>query len=199
MKAIQWNELELDEISDWPLLPQCLVLLLLSAILSVAGYWYFVLPEKENLVHLKNTEMDLRSQFVRRANQVSALPEVKKQLDELNVRYAEVLEQLPVESELGTLLADINDIGVANGLSFQRIQWAPRIEHGLYYELPIQLELTGGYEEIGRFTADIAHLSRIVTLSDFNLSLVKQSGNTAVLSLSVKAKTYRFKPVKELS
>jgi type IV pilus assembly protein PilO len=199
MKPVQWNELELDEITDWPLLPQALVLLVVSCILMVAGYWYFVLPEKENLMNLQRTEADLRTQFVRRANQVSALPEVKEQLDELNLRYADVLEQLPVESELATLLSDINDIGVSNGLSFQRIQWAPRIQHGLYYELPIQLELSGGYEEIGRFTADVAHLSRIVTLSDFKLSVVKQVGKKVTLSLSVKAKTYRFKAIKELS
>ncbi len=199
MKPTQWNELELDEITDWPLIPQIVVLLVVSCLLVAAGYWYFVLPEKTHLMNLKRTESELRSQFVQRANQVSALPEVKGQLDELNLRYAEVLEQLPEESELATLLADINDIGVSNGLSFQRIQWAPRIEHGLYYELPIQLELSGGYEEIGRFTADIAHLSRIVTLSDFKLSVVKQVGKKVTLSLSVKAKTYRFKAIKDFS
>lgn len=72
-----------------------------------------------------------------------ALPRVKEQVTELNRRYNEMIEQLPEEQELASLLAGINDIGVNNGLVFQSIKWAPRVEHELYYELPINMQLTG--------------------------------------------------------
>ena len=170
----------------------------MSLLLSVVGYWYFLIPEQDALDALIRQESGLRTQVVQRANQVSALPVVKTQLDELSLRYESVLKQLPVESELANLLSDINDIGVSNGLEFQRIEWAPRIEHKLYYELPIQLKLTGTYEQIGAFSADVAQLSRIVTLNDFKLDVIKQNANDVILSLSVSARTYRFKSMGEM-
>ncbi len=192
------NELELDDIADWPIGAQSLVIIIMSILLSVVGYWYFLIPKQHDLDRLIRQESDLRTQVVQRANQVSALPIVRTQLDELSLRYESVLKQLPVESELANLLADINDIGVSNGLEFQRIEWAPRIEHKLYYELPIQLKLTGTYEQIGAFSAQIAKLSRIVTLNDFKLNVIKQVDDNVILSLSVSARTYRFKSMGDI-
>ena len=192
------NELELDDIADWPIGAQSLVIIIMSILLSVVGYWYFLIPKQHDLDRLIRQESDLRTQVVQRANQVSALLIVRTQLDELSLRYESVLKQLPVESELANLLADINDIGVSNGLEFQRIEWAPRIEHKLYYELPIQLKLTGTYEQIGAFSAQIAKLSRIVTLNDFKLNVIKQVDDNVILSLSVSARTYRFKSMGDI-
>ena len=104
-----------------------------------------------------------------------------------------MINQLPVEKELASLLSGINDIGIRNGLEFQRIQWAPRIERRWYYELPLNMQLTGSYEQIGQFAASIAKLSRIVTLKDFDLKVVEQKGQQETLSLKVSASTYRFK------
>lgn len=44
-----WQELELDEITDWPLLPQSLVVFLLVIVLLAGGYWAFVKPDKQRL------------------------------------------------------------------------------------------------------------------------------------------------------
>ena len=197
-----WQDLELDEITEWPLQAQALVAGLFAILIAAVGYWYWLSPMQDELERFKQTEVELRQQLVRRANQVAALPKVKQQIEELKDRYQHVVEQLPEEEELASLLADVNDIGIRNGLEFQRIEWAPRVEHPLYFELPISIVLTGKYEDIGKFSADIAHLPRIVTLNDIDLERTKNTrrGNTArtverteLLSLKVSATTYRFK------
>ncbi len=171
-----WQELELDEITEWPLLPQCLVAVILAAVLSAFGYWYWVSPMNDQLEQMKQKEQTLKTQLVSRASQVAALPRVKEQVAELNRRYHEMIEQLPEEQELASLLSGINDIGVNNGLVFQSIKWAPRVEHELYYELPINMQLTGNYEQIGKFAEAIARLPRIVNLNNAELSRVKPLG-----------------------
>ncbi|PSV25755.1 MULTISPECIES: type 4a pilus biogenesis protein PilO [unclassified Photobacterium] len=189
-----WQELELDEITEWPLLPQCIVATVLAVALSAFGYWYWVSPKNDQLEQMKQKEQTLKSQLVSRASQVAALPRVKEQVAELNRRYNEMIEQLPEEQELASLLAGINDIGVNNGLVFQSIKWAPRVEHELYYELPINMQLTGNYEQIGKFAEAIARLPRIVNLNNAELSRVKPLGQPdETLSLKVSATTYRFK------
>ena len=67
-----------------------------------------------------------------------------------------------------------------------------------YAELPISLKVTGKYHDIGAFAADIASLSRIVTLHDMNLTVqagpreAARSASTAVLTLEASARTYRY-------
>ncbi|KJF87068.1 type 4a pilus biogenesis protein PilO [Photobacterium phosphoreum] len=190
---IDWRELELDEITEWPLLPQGLIALLVTLLLSALGYWYWLTPLTAELEQQKQQEITLRAQLVTRAAQVAALPRVKEQVVELNRRYQEVVEQLPEEQELASLLASINDIGVQNGLIFQSIKWASRIEHDLYYELPLNMQLTGSYQQIGQFAEAIARLPRIVNLRNVELARVDNQGFDELLSLTVSAITYRFK------
>lgn len=189
-----WQDLDINEIGEWPFIPQCLFAFILAVILSGAGYWYWINPMNDQLEQMKQKEQTLKSQLVSRASQVAALPRVKEQVEELNRRYQEMIEQLPEEQELASLLAGINDIGVNNGLVFQSIKWAPRVEHELYYELPINMQLTGNYEQIGQFAEAIARLPRIVNLNNAELRRVKPLGQAdETLSLKVSATTYRFK------
>lgn len=190
---IDWRELELDEITEWPLLPQCLIAVVMTLLLSVFGYWYWLTPLTAVLDQQKQQEITLREQLVSRAAQVAALPRVKEQVIELNRRYQDVIQQLPEEQELASLLASINDIGIENGLIFQSIKWASRIEHDLYYELPLNMQLTGSYQQIGQFAEAIARLPRIVNLRNVELARVDSQGLEELLSLTVSATTYRFK------
>jgi type IV pilus assembly protein PilO len=192
-----WQDLDFDEITEWPRGPQSVVALLLSLVVVAVGYWYWLTPLQAELTQLKQTEVELRSRVINRASQVAALPTVKQQIDELNKRYQTVIVQLPVERELASLLSDINDIGVNNGLEFQGIQWADRIEKAQYHELPLNMQLTGNYEQIGQFAASIAHLPRIVTLKNVDLKVTEHGQNKNTLSLKVSASTYRFKVTPE--
>jgi type IV pilus assembly protein PilO len=192
-----WQDLDVDEITEWPLVPQSVVVFLLSLIVVAVGYWYWLTPLQDELTQLKQTEVELRSRVISRASQVAVLPAVKQQIAELNQRYQAVIIQLPVEKELASLLSGINDIGVNNGLEFQGIQWTARIEKEQYYELPLTMQLTGNYEQIGKFAASIAHLPRIVTLQNVALTVTEQGTNKNTLSLKVSASTYRFKATRD--
>jgi type IV pilus assembly protein PilO len=59
-----------------------------------------------------------------------------------------------------------------------------------YAELPIALRVTGKYHDMGAFAADIAHLSRIVTLN--NLSIAPTGKETGVLAMDATARTFRY-------
>ncbi|OZS43654.1 type 4a pilus biogenesis protein PilO [Photobacterium sanguinicancri] len=193
----QWQDLELDEILEWPFGPQCVVLVLIVALLSGSGHWYWQQPLNDELEQLKQTEIELRTKISNRAAQVAALPKMQAQVEELNRRYQQVIKQLPEEDELASFLAGVNDVGVRNGLDFQRIEWAPTREDQWYYELPINMEVTGNYQQMGRFASSVAKLSRIVTLKDIDLSVVSLTPDEQILSLRVSASTYRFKPPTE--
>jgi type IV pilus assembly protein PilO len=60
-----------------------------------------------------------------------------------------------------------------------------------YAELPISIKVSGRFHDMGSFAADIANLSRIVTLHNMNIVGVRTdpSGN---LSMEAVARTYRY-------
>jgi len=66
-----------------------------------------------------------------------------------------------------------------------------------YAELPISIRVTGSYHDIGLFAADIANLSRIVTLN--NLTLNPQRDREGVLTMDGVAKTYRYLDPEEVA
>ncbi|MBY8316626.1 type 4a pilus biogenesis protein PilO [Vibrio fluvialis] len=186
------QELELDEIAEWPLLPQLAVLLLLVLALQGAGYWLYMLPKQDALEGLKQQEQTLKSTIRIKASKVATLPKLKVQLDELAERYDFLLRQLPVQKELASMLASANELGLENTLTFTRIDWGEKQNQEFLYRLPLNIELTGNYHNIGDFSEAIARLPRIINFDDVDWQRVSQESST--LHFRVRAYTYQFKP-----
>ncbi|NVN82234.1 MULTISPECIES: type 4a pilus biogenesis protein PilO [unclassified Vibrio] len=185
------QELDIDEITEWPLLPQLLVILVLMILIQGVGTWLYVLPLDDELQQMKQQEQTLKTTLRIKANKVAALPKLQSQLDELTSRYDYLLEQLPVQKELASMLASVNELGLDNSLTFTRIDWGQKQNKEFLYRLPLNIELTGDYHEIGDFSAAIAKLPRIISFDDVNWQRVSQESST--LHFRVRAYTYQFK------
>ena len=101
------QELELDEISEWPLLPQLLVILLIMLLIQGAGYWFYLMPKQDEIALLKQEEETVKATLRIKANKVAVLPQIQAQLDELKERYDFLLRQLPVQKELASSLGSL--------------------------------------------------------------------------------------------
>ncbi|EHA1124909.1 fimbrial protein [Vibrio navarrensis] len=189
---VDWQDLDIDEISEWPLLPQSLVVLLLMMIIQGFGYWFYLQPEQEALQRAVEEEQNLKVALRIKANKAAALPQLQSQLDELSNRYEYLLQQLPAQKELATLLASVNELGLENDLTFTRIDWGEKLSKDFLYQLPLNIELTGDYNDIGQFSQAIAELPRIISFSDVTWQRVSLESST--LHFRVKANTYQFKP-----
>ncbi|MDE1514997.1 type 4a pilus biogenesis protein PilO [Vibrio sp. dsl-7] len=186
------QELELDEITEWPLLPQLLAILLLMLLVQGAGYWFYLMPQQDQINALKQEEQTVKATLRIKANKVAALPQIQAQLDELKQRYDFLLRQLPVQKELASMLASVNQLGLDNSLTFTRIDWGERQNQAFLYRLPLNIELTGNYHDIGDFSQAIAQLPRIIHFDDIDWQRVSQESST--LHFRVRAYTYQFKP-----
>ncbi|EMK3366426.1 TPA: type 4a pilus biogenesis protein PilO [Vibrio parahaemolyticus] len=189
---VNWQDLEMDEIAEWPLLPQFVVICLLVLLIQGVGYWFYLKPEEARLNNLIQEEQTLKVALRIKANKVAALPQLQSQLDELTTRYELLLQQLPAQKELATMLASVNELGIDNKLTFTRIDWGEKQSENFLYRLPLNIELTGDFHDIGRFSQAIATLPRIITFKDVTWQRVSQESET--LHFRVRANTYQFKP-----
>ncbi|EIO5089320.1 TPA: type 4a pilus biogenesis protein PilO [Vibrio cholerae] len=185
------QELELDEISEWPLLPQLVVILLIMLLIQGAGYWFYLMPKQDEIALLKQEEETVKATLRIKANKVAVLPQIQAQLDELKERYDFLLRQLPVQKELASMLASVNQLGLDSSLTFTRIDWGERESREFLYRLPLNIELTGSYHDIGDFSQAIAKLPRIINFDDVDWQRVSQESST--LHFRVRAYTYQFK------
>ncbi|PQJ88185.1 type IV pilus inner membrane component PilO [Aliivibrio sifiae] len=186
-----WRELDLDEITEWPLIPQLLMILLLCVFVQAAGYWFWLQPIMEDTEQLKRDEISLKTTVKYKYNQVAAMPEMENQLNELNLRYEFLAQQLPAQKELASMLSGINQVGIQNKLTFTRIDWGEKQNQEFLYKLPLNIELTGQYHDIGSFSEAIADLPRIVSLENIDIQRVSRESST--LHFRVMAYTYQFR------
>lgn len=186
--ANQFKSLDRSQPANWPLYPQLLLYIAVAVAVAAAGWFLYLKTVDEDLVAavaqeetLKNTYLDKYAQAVN----LDALEEQRKQVQ----RYVIQLEkQLPSKAEMDALLSDINQAGLGRGLQFDLFKPGTVVAKQYYAELPIDVRVSGKYHDIGQFAADIASLSRIVTLNNITLAPEKDGA----LSLSTTVKTFRY-------
>ncbi len=189
---VSLQDLDVDEITEWPLLPQLLVIFALMILIQGVGTWLYIAPLDDELQQMKQQEQTLKTTLRIKANKAAVLPKLQRQLDDLTSRYDYLLEQLPVQKELASMLASVNELGLDNKLTFTRIDWGQKQNKEFLYRLPLNIELTGDYHAIGDFSAAIAKLPRIISFNDVSWQRVSQESST--LHFRVRAYTYQFKP-----
>jgi type IV pilus assembly protein PilO len=87
---------------------------------------------------------------------------------------------------------------LGRGLDFELFRPGQVVVKDYYAELPIAIRVSGGYHDVGAFTADIANLSRIVTLHNLVIDNVGKDGVQGALYLEATARTYRYLDQAEL-
>ena len=154
------------------------------------GYNQHLKDMQLELEGVRTTEGELRTQFEAKAFQVANLDALRDQLKEMEEQFGALLGQLPKDTEVPGLLEDITEKGVDSGLKFSSIALQGEQTAEFYVELPIDINLTGTYHDLGAFASGVAGLPRIVTLHDFKIAPGASSGE---LSMQITAKTYRYK------
>jgi len=186
--AGQFRGLNTREPGQWPLLPRLATWALLVLMVIVLGWFALLQGKNDELEAERNKEPGLRKDYRDKLGQAVNLPELIKQKKQVEEYVTQLEKQLPGKAEMDALLTDINQAGIGRGLQFELFRPGATVVRDYYAELPITIRVNGRYHDIGSFTADIANLSRIVTLHDISLS----AGARETLNLDATARTYRY-------
>ena len=171
----------------WPWSAKIMAFLVLFIAVVVAGALFIWQDQWANLTKAQQEEGQLKETFLNKKRQAINLDLIKKQLTETQESFGALLKQLPSKSEMDALLTDINQAGLGRGLQFELFKPGAEKMEGAFAEQPITIKVSGNYDDIGKFSSDIAMLPRIVTLNDISIT---PSGNA--LSMSATAKTFRY-------
>lgn len=190
LQEIQLSDLTLDNVGSWPLPIKIVAWIAAFGAVLFLGYNYHLKDLQAQADQVRSQEDELRRQFEAKAFQVANLDALRAQLAEMEQQFGALLGQLPKDTEVPGLLEDITEKGVDAGLRFSSIALQGERAAEFYVELPIDINVTGSYHDLGAFASGVAGLPRIVTLHDFRIN---PGANSAELNMQILAKTYRYK------
>ncbi|GAC1355597.1 MAG: type 4a pilus biogenesis protein PilO [Variovorax sp.] len=184
----QFRGLNPNDPSMWPPVPRYALCVAVTA-LVLTGLWFVWLTNSNDELEGERTkEVALKADYQKKVALAANLELLKKQREQVQ-QYVTLLEkQLPSKAEMDALLSDINQAGLGRSLQFELFRPGQVSVKDYYAELPIAVRVTGRYHDMGAFAADIASLSRIVTLN--NLTVTPQKND--VLTMDATARTYRY-------
>ncbi|NHB56759.1 type 4a pilus biogenesis protein PilO [Acinetobacter sp. 194] len=198
----QFNTVDYNNIGGWPLSVKITFWIIIFIAVCLLGYFLAIQPKMEAIDQAKVQQTSLLKEFKKKDSDLRNLKLIQAQLLQMEANFNQQLLQLPKETEIPSLVEDINLTGVNSGLKFKNIKLDKEITQEFFIEQPISIEATGDYHAFGNFVSGIAALPRIVTLHDF--SIVASSGankksDIPQISYSIKAKTYRYVAASEQS
>lgn len=199
--ADDFRNLNPQDVGAWPLAPRVAVLVGLFALVLAGGWWFLLSEQLDNLTAREQEEVKLKDEFVAKKTQAANLDLYRQQLTEIDRSFGALLRQLPSKAEVEALLVEINQSGMGRGLQFELFRPNQEIVKDFYAELPINVKLAGQYHDFGAFAADIAKLSRIVTLNNISIASSPQAkgGGGGTLTMDAVTKTFRYLDEEELA
>ena len=189
--AGQFRNLNPNEPGQWPTLPKAAAMVAAAVVVVVVGWFLLLSGSTDALEASRAQEPKLQADYVSRLKQAVNLSELRKQKLQVQEYVTQLEKQLPGKADMDALLSDINQAGLGRGLQFELFRPGQMQTKEYYAELPISIRVNGRFHDVGAFAADVANLSRIVTLQ--NVSLVPQGrdGN-GTLIMEATARTYRY-------
>lgn len=191
----QFTGLNPNDPASWPALPRFLLCLAVTVAVVAALWFVWLKASDEELTAEQEKEVQLKADYSKKLAQAVNLEALKKQREQVQQYVIQLEKQLPSKAEMDALLSDINQAGLGRSLQFELFRPGQVSVKEYYAELPIAVRVTGRYHDVGAFAADIANLSRIVTLN--NLSLVP--GKDGNLVMDATAKTFRYLDSEEVA
>lgn len=173
----------------WPTLPRYGLFLAIAVGVVVLLWFLWLSGEDEVLTQARQKELGLREEYKTKLAKAINLDALRKQREQVLQYVTQLEKQLPSKAEMDALLSDINQAGLGRSLQFELFRPGQIVVRDYYAELPISIKVTGRFHDIGSFTSDIAHLSRIVTLNNLTITPIRDG---ATLSMDATAKTFRY-------
>lgn len=187
LAEIDWD---LRAAGGWPKSVKFVVISFVVVLVLVGGVYYQIMPKRNQLTELENQLLSLKTVFEIKQKKAANLQDYQEQLVQLEQMLSQALKQMPNRAEVASLLADISQVGSANGLVVKLFQPNPEVYKSFYWELPIHIQVLGQYQQLAAFVSHLAEMPRLVTIHEINIAPLGSQNKERVMLMSAVIKTY---------
>ena len=143
------------------------------ALLAYGAFWYFVTSG----TRAETREIEAKVEQLARANAGAVvasqrLNEFKASYERAKADYEDLKALLPEQRELTMVLQNVQD-RARGRLTLRKFTPKEEVQQDFYTGKPVSVEVTGNYNNIGQFFAQMASYQRIVSITDFKVTKLK--------------------------
>jgi type IV pilus assembly protein PilO len=149
------------------------------ALLAYGAFWYFVTSG----TRAETQEVEAKVEQLQRANagaQIASqrLNEFKATYARAQADYDDLKALLPEQRELTMVLQNVQD-RARGRLTLRKFVPKEEVQQDFYTGKPVSVEVTGNYNNLGQFFAQMASYQRIVSITDFKVTKIKEKKDMA--------------------
>ena len=178
-----------DKIEKLTVVQRMLLAVGLILIIVVGFVWYLIWPKVGQISEYRTKLEKIEKQLTTAKRNAAALKKFQEKMQEAEAQFKTAMRALPEKEEIPSLLTSISKSGQDAGLEFLLFEPKPEVRKEFYAEIPVAINVTGGYHDMAVFLDKIARLSRIVNVRDISMGRTKDGLD---LSTSCTAVTYKF-------
>jgi type IV pilus assembly protein PilO len=164
---------------------------------AMGGVWYMLLSplsvdiktKEEQVAKLKPEVDKMLALEVRYA-------QFKKEADLLEKRLNELKKVLPQDKEIEQILSLVQQSARSAGLKIERGISKPVVDHDVYSEWPLEMQVFGTYHNLGAFLEKIREIPRIVNVGKLRLegrAGKNEEGNSTSIGATYEATTFVYR------
>jgi type IV pilus assembly protein PilO len=175
-------------ISDMPESMQWLAMLGLAAVLSLGAYFGVFRGQR-------NENQEAEQKLKAKLDENKELESYRPRLVQIDQQIANLQQQLAIQQRIvpdekaeADFIRMLQGEAGKAGIEIRRYTTRPTTNREFYTEAPYELELDGPYYAVLNFYDRVAHLERIINISDLQMSTVKKPGDAKTKH------TYQYAP-----
>ena len=155
--------------------------------LSYVAYAYMIKPANQDLIEKREKMKQKAAKLHEIEVATVAAKDLTKRLGQLEEAVEFFESKLPPKSQIDKVLNDVTIIAQKHGLNQKRIGTAKTKNNSGYIELPLKMELEGGFNSYYSFLLELEQLDRITKIRELSLKKTsKEEGQTkAVFVMSI--------------
>ena len=174
-------------------------------VLIVAGFcglmlglvWYQYLSPIQTSIEGKRLELDaVKAQVAKSQQQERTFAKFKAESAALQEQLDRLKSVLPLEKETDQILRQVQSSASSSSLRILRVVSKATIDHEVYTEWPIEMEIVGTFHNLGRYLDKIRLLPRIVNISNMKIQARATDGiggTPATVGATYTATTFVYK------
>ena len=183
-----------------PMYVKVILALAPGVIIAALVIFLFIVPKNKEIKALDLKIAAQENEIAKDQAKADKLPQLTFENERLRNRLNELKQQLPEEKEVSTLLKQVSDLCIRSGMKVGLWRPEQRKTHtsGIVYEIPVRVELSGTYHNLGYFFSSLTKFNRIVNISDIRLSDPKPEKGISTEKITFVATTFSAVPEEEI-
>jgi len=159
--------------------------------------WYQYLSPIKVSIEAKQAELEVvKAQVAKSQQEERVFAKFKAESADLQDKLDKLKSVLPLEKETDQILRQVQSSASTSALRIIRVVSRPTIDHDVYTEWPIEMEVVGTFHNLGTYLDKIRLLPRIVNIGNIKIQSRASEGpisGTGSVGVTYTATTFVYK------